>query len=263
MEGSWSGSHAEHAVHGVANIRHGLDVRVGLRLKSGPANAALVVDTGKGTQVARRVAVVGGRENSAAASLVLFFITTHAHLVTTQHSCDTVELAPCLGDVGTEPETHTALGRVTSWCSLRVAPEQLHHETLLTRLPDLEAVDGTNIVERHAILGEETAVDDKEAFEASVLGDNGLTLSDRERVGQLVASERGLGSRDERGKRQGDEDLRKELEGEIATELDLALTLETVDLVHLRSFVVTTVDKGSLWIEPLVCKNGESNLDRP
>jgi hypothetical protein len=45
--------------------------------------------------------------------------------------------------------------------------------------------------------------------------------------------------------------------------LGLALSLETVDLVHVVGLVVATVKEDTLGVQPLVGKEGKDDLDRP
>lgn len=110
------------------------------------------------TLVLGGIAVLGRGENGNTTTIVLDFVALHAHLVRTNDSLQTIVLTEALGDIGTELKTNTALTGSTAWHSLRVGPEHLHHQTLLTRLSLVVTVKFADIVEGDLVIGEQTTV---------------------------------------------------------------------------------------------------------
>lgn len=100
-----------------------------------------------------RVAVVGAGEGGDAKAVVLDSIAVLAHLVRADDGSDLVELAPAARNVGTEAEAHAALGRTAAGRVLRVRPQKLAHEPLLTRLTAVPVNLG-NLLQKHTVLAD-------------------------------------------------------------------------------------------------------------
>jgi hypothetical protein len=96
-----------------------------------------------------------------ALSVVLLFVSLHAHLVASDNCLQVVLVAELLGNVRPELHPNTTLAWASPWFLLRIGPEHLHHETRLTRLPLLVAVQLPDVVERHVIVREQAAVENE------------------------------------------------------------------------------------------------------
>lgn len=96
-----------------------------------------------------------------ALSVVLDFVTIHTHLVRADDGLETVLLAEALGNIRTELHANTTLAGPTALLVLRIRPEHLHHETSLSRLSLVVAVELADIVKGDVVVGEETAVQDE------------------------------------------------------------------------------------------------------
>lgn len=96
-----------------------------------------------------------------ALSVVLNLVAIHAHLVRADNGFEAVLLAEALGDVGAKLHTDTTLAGATALLVLGIRPEHLHHETSLSGLSLVMAVELADIGEGDAIVGEETAVQDE------------------------------------------------------------------------------------------------------
>lgn len=101
---------------------------------------------------------------SDASSIVLDFVTVHANLVTSNHCFEAVVLAEPLGDVGPELHSDASFAGTSTRFILRISPQHLHHEAGLAGLPLVVSVELSNIVQCHAIIREETAVEDQIFF---------------------------------------------------------------------------------------------------
>lgn len=174
------------------------------------------------TLVLGRVAVLGRREDGDTATIVLDFVSLHAHLVGSDDSLQAVVLAEPLGDIGSKLKTDTTLAGSTSRLGLRVGPEHLHHQTRLAGLALVVTVEFPDIVQCDLVVGEETAVKNE------VLATNQCS----------------------QGK--GREGLGEDLEDPLII-LGLAFSLESVDLVHIIRLVVTAVEEETVGPQPLVC----------
>lgn len=95
---------------------------------------------------------------------MLDFITVHANFMTSNNSLKAVLLAELLGDVGTELHPHTSLTWATTGFFLRIGPQHLHHQTSLTRLSLVVSVQFADVVQSHAVIREQAAVEDKILF---------------------------------------------------------------------------------------------------
>lgn len=92
---------------------------------------------------------------------MLLLVSVHADLVTPNNGLETILVAELLGDVGSKLHAYTTLAGASPGLFLRIRPQHLHHEALLTRLALLVTVDLANVVQRHVVVGEETAVEHK------------------------------------------------------------------------------------------------------
>ena len=107
------------------------------------------------------VAIPGSGEYGDAATVVLLFVTLHPDLVTSDDGFETILLAEALGDIGSELQTDATLAGSSAGCGLRVGPEHLHHETTLTWLALVMAVELPDVVESDVVVREEAAVKHK------------------------------------------------------------------------------------------------------
>jgi len=93
------------------------------------------------------------------------------NLVTPNDGGHRVCLTPPLGHIRSKPNPNSTFTRSSTGSILRIRPEQFTHQTLLTRLFPI-SIDLFHVVQRHAVFGEETAVNDKVAF-LSLWGEDG------------------------------------------------------------------------------------------
>jgi hypothetical protein len=84
-------------------------------------------------------------------------------LVTSNDGRHRIGLAPPLGHIRSKPDPDSTFTRSSTGSILRIRPEQFTHQTLLTRLFPI-SIDLFHVIQRHAVLGEETAVNDKVTF---------------------------------------------------------------------------------------------------
>lgn len=94
-------------------------------------------------------------------SVMLDFISIHAHLVTSDDSIQAVLLAKLGGDIWSELHSDTSLARSATWFVLRVSPKHLHHETSLTRLSLVMPVQLANVIQGDAVVGEQSTVENQ------------------------------------------------------------------------------------------------------
>lgn len=162
-------------------------------------------------------------------SVVLFLITLHTHFVTANDGLQAVLFAEALGDIWSELHSNTTLARATARLGLRVCPQHFHHEAGLARLSLVVAVQLSNIIQSDIIIGEETSVKHE----------------------VLLA--------DQSSQRQCRKAFREELEDALIV-LGLAFTLETVNPVHVVRLVVAAIQEESIWPQPLVGIQQQSDL---
>lgn len=86
------------------------------------------------TSVENQENVREGLRTSDAPTIVLNFITIHAHFVTSNNSFKAVLLAESLGNVRAELHAHTSLAWSATLLFLGVSPKHLHHQPCLPRL---------------------------------------------------------------------------------------------------------------------------------
>jgi len=72
-------------------------------------------------------------------------------LVTSNDRGDLIRLAPPLGDIRSESDPDTTFTRTSSWRILRIRPEQLTHESLLTGLFSV-SINLFHVVQGDAVL---------------------------------------------------------------------------------------------------------------
>ena len=135
-------------------MRHGLEL--------GELQLVIRTNVDVGALVLRHVAVLGRREYGNALSVVLLLVTIHADLVTADDGLQTVLVAETLGNVRTKLHADTTFAGAATGEWLGIGPEHLHHETGLTGLLLLVAVELANVVKGDVIVREETAVEDEE-----------------------------------------------------------------------------------------------------
>lgn len=97
-------------------------------------------------------------------SIMLDFITIHAHFMTSNNSLETVLLTEFLGDVGTELHAHASFAGAATGLILRIGPQHLHHETCLAGLSLVVSVQLADIVQGDIVIGEQAAMKDKILF---------------------------------------------------------------------------------------------------
>jgi hypothetical protein len=157
--------------------------------------------------VAGRIAIVGARERRDTESVcterprqyqLLLHVEIRAYrrltvldripvlpdLVTTNDSRHLIRLAPPLGHIRSEPNPDPTFTRPSPRCVLRIRPQELAHESLLPGLFPVP-VDLFHVIQRDAVLGEQTAVDDKVSFLAVWREDGGLRSFGFGRRGRL------------------------------------------------------------------------------
>lgn len=208
---------------------HWFDIRVRNRFKDLVFKLELWPEVDVSTLVFSCIAVLGCREDSDTASVMLNLVTVHADLVRTDDGLETVVLTEPFGDIRTELESNTSLAGPTARRRLRVGPQHLHHQTLLPGLPLVVSVQFSDVIQSRLVVGEETAVQD-----------------------QVLAANQG-------SQRQSREGLREDLEHSFVV-LGLALAFEPIDLVHIIRLVVSAVEEDSVGAQPLVGIQEQSNF---
>lgn len=179
-----------------------------------------------------RIAILGRREDGDTPTVMLHFVALHADLVRTNDRLQPVLLTEPLGDIRAELKTNATFAGPTARLRLRIGPEHLHHQTLLSGLPLVVAIQLPDIIQCRVIVGEETTME-HQVFVA-----------------------------DQRRQRQGREGLGEHLEHCLVV-LCPALALETVHLVHVIRLVVAAVEEDAVRPQPFVRVEQERNLRGP
>lgn len=85
-------------------------------------------------------------------SVMLLLITLHPNLVRADNGSQTVVIAEALCYIRTELHSYTSLRWPTSWLSLWICPQHLHHQARMSRLPLIMPVQLPDIIQRNLII---------------------------------------------------------------------------------------------------------------
>lgn len=94
------------------------------------------------------------RNTCYAFAVVLDFVAVHAHLVTSNDRVESILLAKTCCNIRAELQANATLAGSTTLLFLRIRPQHFHHETSLSRLSLIMAIQLADIIQRHVIIGE-------------------------------------------------------------------------------------------------------------
>lgn len=195
-------------------------------------------------------------------------------LMTPNHRRHPIRLTPPLSHIRSKSNPHTPLTRSPPLILLRISPQQLAHQPLLTGLFPVP-IDLAHVVERYAVFREETAMNDKVSFCAG-RGEEGRSGAFGFGVGGR------LGGFEETGHGEGGEDVGEQLVCHLAV-LGFALALspqiasasypissllshthlKPINLVHITSLMIPPVQPDPVRVQPLVREQRQRHLDGP
>lgn len=152
--GLMSVTQMNHGQRCLSSLSQALLTRMRLSVELRVLDGTLFVDPGKGGAVVGGIAVSRRGEERDCVAIMFLGVALLPDLVRAQDGRNAIELAPRLAHVAAEAQPDAALGRAAAVGCLRVGPKHLGHETLVARLTDPVAVDGADVVQRHAVPAE-------------------------------------------------------------------------------------------------------------